>query len=70
MYDADKRHERYLRNRAREQQQARERYNAAPGAINERRRVEYHNNIEENRKKLRERQARRRANIRSQKNTE
>jgi len=77
MYNAEKRHDRYLKNQETEKVRARERYNSDPVAINARRRELYSNNIEINRKKLRERQARRRANIRmcqndtqTEKNTE
>ncbi len=64
MYDAKKRHDRYLKNQVKEQEQARNRYNGDSVSINEARRKKYHENIEINREKLRLRQQLRRAKLR------
>ncbi len=63
MYDAKKRHERYLKNAEREREQARERYHTDSETINFKRREEYNKNIEKNREKLRIRQQKRRAKL-------
>ena len=62
-YDAKKRHERYMRNRAAEIAAAKNRHAANADEINAKKRARYHDNIDEQRKKLRERQARRRAKL-------
>ena len=63
MYDAKKRHKRYLKNAEQERELARERYHTDSETINFKRREKYHENIEKNRESLRNRQARRRARL-------
>ncbi len=65
MYDANKRRERYLKNADKERELARERYHTDSENINLKRREEYNKNIEKNREKLRIRQAKRRARLKS-----
>lgn len=67
-YDPIKRHERYIRNRDQELEAAKQRYSDNADDINAKKRANYHKNIIEERKKLRERQAKRRARLKKSQN--
>ena len=68
MYDAKKRHVRYLKNAGKEREQSNIRYHADADTINQIRRGKYNENIIENREKLRLRQQARRAKLKLSQN--